>query len=79
MFQPLFSLAYILIWAALFGAYLAIAWWRTGTYPGPVYRAVIAFLAVIAAHYLEAELSRWTKRRRLPRTSHRKTPTGGAA
>lgn len=72
MFQPLFSLAYILIWVALFGGYLTIYWWSTGQYPGAVYRAVIGFLAVLVAHYLEAELARWAKRRRLPRTSHRK-------
>lgn len=73
MFKPMFSLAFALITAAIFGAAIGLVWWGTGQYPSNAYRTVIGVLSALAAHYLEADLARrHTRRKRLP-SPHRKT------
>lgn len=80
MFKPLFSTMFVLIWGVLFAAVVALVWWGTGQYPGNAFRTVIGVLAALAASFLDADLARrYERRKRLPATSHRKTPTGGAA
>ena len=79
MYTRIFSLASVLIWGALFATVIGTVWWGTGHYPGAAYRTAIGVLAGFAAISIESDLARRHKRRkRLPRTSHRKTPTGGA-
>lgn len=80
MFKPLFSTVFVLIWGAIFAAAVAVVWWGTGQYPGNTFRTVIGVLAALAASFLETDLARrYERRKRPPATSHRKTPTGGAA
>lgn len=80
MFKPLFSTAFVLLWGAIFFPIIGLLWWGTGHYPGNLLRAPIGILAALAAYSLEGELSRrYERRKQLPATSHRKTPTGGAA
>jgi hypothetical protein len=74
VFKPIFSTAFVVIWGVIFGTVISAVWWGTGQYPGGIYRAVIGFLAAVAAQALEGDLARrYDRRKRLPST-HRRTP-----
>jgi hypothetical protein len=76
VFDRIFSIAFLLVWAAISQPVIGIVWWISGDYPTFWFRFAVSVLAALAAMAIEGELARrhYRKRQTALPASHRKAP-----